>query len=211
MEGRATLREAKEIFGDYYIGKEELLSCVPFIAPNDLEKVPELPYSKELLAACADKYVLVLGISTMLGGKALSLINLREYFGVSPEHSEPCFYNQDWYLQESFVLQKLEYGWFLIRRKVYEESRAVLPTELEDKFVFPSAIQCAYAFFVCWYCCEVRLWEYDFVWCRDKDHNGDRIYVGKYKDLDGVNKNGFSIHRHLALRNCYGGIDWIVK
>lgn len=52
-----------------------------------------------------------------------------------------------------------------------------------------------------------KLWYHDFVWCSDVDHNGDRIYVGKYNDIDGVNKDGFSIHRHLALRLCYGCID----
>ena len=31
--------------------------------------------------------------------------------------------------------------------------------------------------------------------------------LGKYHDVDGVNKNGFSIHRHLSLRPCYGCID----
>lgn len=51
------------------------------------------------------------------------------------------------------------------------------------------------------------LWKHDFVWCSDMDHNGDRIYVGKYHDISGVNKNGFSIHRHLALRECYASIN----
>lgn len=48
---------------------------------------------------------------------------------------------------------------------------------------------------------------HDFVWCVDVDHNGDRIYVGKYHDIDGINKNVFSIHRHLALRQCYASTD----
>lgn len=47
------------------------------------------------------------------------------------------------------------------------------------------------------------LWYHDFVWCEDLDHNGDRIYVAKYHDVDVINKNGFRIHRHLALRPCY--------
>jgi hypothetical protein len=31
--------------------------------------------------------------------------------------------------------------------------------------------------------------------------------VGKCHDVDGINKNGFSIHRHLALRKCYGAVE----
>jgi len=48
------------------------------------------------------------------------------------------------------------------------------------------------------------LWKSDFIWCSDKDKNGDQIYVGRYRDPLGVNKNGFNIHRHLKIRNYYG-------
>ena len=93
-----------------------------------------------------------------------------------------------------------------IRRAVID-SRAVQPGELMKTHTFPSAIRCVYAFFTAWYGLGEKPWYHDFVWCSDTDHNGDRIYVGKYHDVDGVNKNGFSIHRHLALRPCYGCID----
>ena len=66
---------------------------------------------------------------------------------------------------------------------------------------------CTYTFFVFYLCRHEKIWNHDFIWCSDRDHNGDRIYVGKYHDIDGVNKNGFSIHRHLALRPCYGAIS----
>ena len=77
---------------------------------------------------------------------------------------------------------------------------------LNENINFPTAILCVYTFFAYYYARKELLWHHDFVWCSDTDHNGDRIYVGKYHDVDEVNKNGFSIHRHLALRNCYGAI-----
>lgn len=67
---------------------------------------------------------------------------------------------------------------------------------------------CLY-FFAYYHVRKELLWYHDFIWCHDIDHNGDRIYIGKYHDVDGVNKNGFSIHRHLALRNCYAAIEQI--
>ena len=137
----------------------------------------------------------------------MTIRNLKKRFGKDPDICEPCFYNQDWYDKEHFIDIPMDDGWFLIRRNVFEDSRAVQPGELMKEHVFPSAIKCTYAFFAAWYVLEIRLWEHDFVWCNDTDHNGDRIYVGKYHDIDGVNKNGFSIHRHLALRPCYGCID----
>lgn len=93
------------------------------------------------------------------------------------------------------------------KKNVIESSRAVQPLELLNENInFPTAILCVYTFFAYYYARKELLWHHDFVWCSDTDHNGDRIYVGKYHDVDEVNKNGFSIHRHLALRNCYGAI-----
>ena len=100
--------------------------------------------------------------------------------------------------------------WYLIKKDVFEESRAVMPGDLTERGLnFPPAILCGYTFFAYYYARNQYLWWHDFVWCCDTDHNGDRIYVGKYHDVDGVNKNGFSIHRHLALRPCYGSVNYI--
>ena len=143
----------------------------------------------------------------MADSKPMTIRNLLGVFGKDPDVSEPCFYNQDWYMKEDFIDVQTHDGWFLIRKQVFEDSRAVMPDELEKKCCFPLAVRCAYAFFTAWFCINEKLWWHDFVWCSDRDHNGDRIYVGKYHDVDGVNKNGFSIHRHLALRPCYGAID----
>ena len=143
----------------------------------------------------------------MKNGEGISLLSLRQFFGVNPEKSEPCFYNQDWYLEESFMKNTLECRWYLIRRTLFENSRSVSPDILSKQFIFPSAILSAYTFFMVWHCISECLWCNEFIWCNDCDHNSDRIYVGKYKDIDSFNKNGFSIHRHLALRNCYGSIS----
>ena len=168
---------------------------------------PPVPFSGPELERRGDDYLLVLGVSSFSDGTPVTIRNLRKRFGMDPEVSEPCFYNQDWYEKEAFIDIPMEDGWFLIRKNVYENSRAVQPAELMKEYAFPPAVRCAYAFFAAWFALGIRLWEHDFVWCSDTDHNGDRIYVGKYHDIDGVNKNGFSVHRHLALRPCYGCID----
>ena len=188
------------------IGPEELKAIreMGLLIP---ENVPEIPFSPEELEKKKDDYLLVLGVSTFADGTKVTIRNLRERFGLDPEVSEPCFYNQDWYVREDFIDRPLEDGWFLIRKNVYEDSRAVQPSELMKEYRFPQAVTCTYAFFAAWFTLGLKLWIHDFVWCSDTDHNGDRIYVGKYHDVDGVNKNGFSIHRHLALRPCYGCID----
>jgi hypothetical protein len=189
------------------VNTQELKSIAkefPLLLPD---KPPIVPYSSEDITKAGKDSILILGIPEWKDGKPLSLATMRDFFGIDPDISEPCFYNQDWYLKEDFIHHTLENKWYFIKKNIIEESRAVQPSELVKIYNFPTAILCAYTFFVWYFLNKEYLWEHDFVWCSDTDHNGDRIYVGKYHDIDGVNKNGFSIHRHLALRKCYGAID----
>lgn len=208
---RATIEEAKLIFKDNFIGANELGELFLRFHPDEKTIInqPEIPWDKAKLEALANNYILILGVPSW-GGVDLNIRNLRNVFGINSEIKEPCFYNQDWYLNEKFIEETLKFKWYLVRKNVFEDSRAIDPAILVERDIeFPSAILCCYTFFAFWFARGKRLWEYDFIWCSDKDHNGDRIYVGKYKDIDGINKSGFSIHRHLALRPCYSAIDFL--
>ncbi len=205
MSNMVTLERAKEIMGNNIIGPDEL-RAIEWIRMDDLD-IPTIPFSETELEVKKNDYLLILTVDSMSDGKELTIRNLQSIFGKDPEINEPCFYNQDWYEKENFIDVPLKKEWILIRKNVYEDSRAVMPNELAEKYTFPKAVTCVYAFFAAWLTRDIKLWYHDFIWCSDTDHNGDRIYVGKYHDVDGVNKNGFSIHRHLALRPCYGCID----
>jgi hypothetical protein len=137
----------------------------------------------------------------------LTIKYLRETFGTDPQFSEPCFYNQDWYLKEDFINIQLKTGWYLIRKNIYDFSRAQDPELLKNNYNYPSAVLSAFVFFACWFVKKESLWKNDFIWCNDKDFNEDRIYVGRYYDKTGLSKNGFSIHRQLRIRNNYGVAD----
>ena len=205
-------REAvKKLFGKNFIGKDELKTFFTALGFGEVEiKEASIQYNDaDLQKAARDGYILIYGVGS-INGHNFSLKFLREKFGVNPDESEPCLYNQDWYMKEDFMDQTLENRWYLIKKEVFEESRAVMPGDLTQQGLnFPPAILCGYTFFAYYYARNEYLWWHDFVWCCDTDHNGDRIYVGKYHDIDGVNKNGFSIHRHLALRPCYGSVNYI--
>ena len=203
-------REAvKNLFGKNYIGKDELKPFFKALGVEEVE-IQEKPiqYSDaDLQKAANEGYILIYALGS-IKGQNITLKHLREKFGVNPDVSEPCLYNQDWYLKEDFMDVFLNAQWYLIKKEVFDDSRAVMPGDLTQRGLnFPSAILCGYTFFAYFYAHNEYLWWHDFVWCCDTDHNGDRIYVGKYHDIDGVNKNGFSIHRHLALRKCYAAID----
>ena len=132
------------------IGPEEL-KAIREMGLRIPENVPEIPFSPEELEKKKDDYLLVLGVSTFADGTKVTIRNLRERFGLDPEVSEPCFYNQDWYVREDFIDRPLEDGWFLIRKNVYEDSRAVQPAELMKAHEFPPAVRCTYAFFAAWF------------------------------------------------------------
>lgn len=205
------ISKIKELFGRNFIGLLEQKSFFKALGFGEVE-IQENPiqYSDaDLQKAASESYILIYGVGAVKG-QNITLKFLREKFGVNPDVSEPCLYNQDWYMKEDFMDLTLEDRWYLIKKDVFEESRAVMPGDLTQQgLVFPPAILCGYTFFACYYANNEYLWWHDFVWCCDTDHNGDRIYVGKYHDIDGVNKNGFSIHRHLALRPCYGSVNYI--
>lgn len=199
-------KTARDIMESNVIGAEEL-SAIGTMKLAIGNNSPEIPYSVEELIAKKDDYILILGVSKFIDGSSVTIRALKEIFGRNPDENEPCFYNQDWYEKELFIDVPMDDGWYLIRKNVYEESRGIQPSELSEKFEFPLAIRCVYSFYVAWLALGMKLWFHDFIWCSDTDHNGDRIYVGKYHDVEGINKNGFSIHRHLALRPCYACID----
>ena len=201
----------KQLFGKNFIGKDELKPFFKALGFGEIE-IQECPIQyidAELQKAANEGYILIYGAGS-INGQNINLKFLREKFGVNPDESEPCLYNQDWYMKEDFMDLTLEDRWYLIKKDVFEESRAVMPGYLTQQGLnFPPAILCGYSFFAYYYARNEYLWWHDFVWCSDSDHNGDRIYVGKYHDIDGVNKSGFSIHRHLALRPCYGSVNCI--
>ena len=206
MDKSLYFSRAREIMGDNFIGTDELerMKSLDLLIPSD---VPDIPFAVEELETKKSDYFLILGINRFTDGSLVNIKKMISIYGKNPSESEPCFYNQDWYNQEEFIETSMEEGWYLIRKNVYANSRTIQPNELMEKYTFPSAVRCVYSFFVAWEAKNIKLWLHDFVWCSDVDHNGDRIYVGKYHDVDGVNKNGFSIHRHLSLRPCYGCVD----
>ncbi|MBS1736250.1 MAG: hypothetical protein JSS98_06520 [Bacteroidetes bacterium] len=205
---------AKEIMGSNFIGVEELASIASKInlsakaLKEDL--IPNISYSEGELQQYKATHILILAVPFTANGAILTLMELRKFFGLNPDEKEPCFYNQDWYVKEDFIKKGFEnYHWVLIRKELIDESRAKEVNTETGLNSLPSALICAYTFFAYYYHSNEYLWKNDFVWCSDTDANGDRIYVGRYLDPAGIAKNGFSIHRHLRLRNNYGCIESI--
>lgn len=205
--------QAKKIMGSNFIGPDELKKIsgrLGIVNPDKLGRIPTVPYGEKELKKFAKDYILILGIPKNADGQALTLNVMRIFFGFDPKIKEPCFYNQDWYLKEKFAKDAaLDFKWYLIQKSVKKNSRGKRPEDiaklLKNKEKFPPAILTAFVFFAYYFLTGGKiLWKHDFIWCSDKDKNGDRIYTGRYIDPKKINKNGFNVHRHLSIRPCYG-------
>jgi hypothetical protein len=134
----------------------------------------------------------------------LTLFNLTKLFGFQENSRCVSFYNQDWYLNEKFAHEKVSGPrWVRINTQLYESSRGQKP-DSNTRSNLLSAAEYSYIFFASYLKFNVILWKYDYVWTKDTDSHGDQIYVGRYFDETGLVKSGFSIHRHLSIKNNYG-------
>ena len=153
MERKTSLDEAKKIMGKNFIGPEELTkieNTMGIIVPKSF---PEIQFTEiELKEKNAD-HILILGVSLMKNGEPVTILSLRKKFGINPETSEPCFYNQDWYIKENFANIRLASTWYLIKKNIKESLRGIDPSSkfanLKSNFFIP-AILGAYTFFA-WY------------------------------------------------------------
>ena len=205
MERATKVDDAKLIMGKNFIGVDELNKISSIIKLKIPNYIPEIQFSIEDLKLKSTDHLLILGVSEMIDGTPINIINLKSHFGCDVS-KEPCFYNQDWYLNEKFAKNNLENKWHLIKKTIFDESRQVAPNVLEKNYNFPKAVELTYIFFITWFCSNEILFQNDYVWCEDKDSHGDRIYIGRYFDKSKLTNNGFSIHRHLAIKNNYGSI-----
>lgn len=209
MERTTGVTEARQILGINFIGVDELSLIAGKIGILVPESCPEIPFSREELEEKKLDYILILGVTKLKNGEQMNLLKLRNHFGMFPEISEPCFYNQDWYIKESFACDcTIESKWYLIRKEVISDTRGkdIDNSTQKPAYQLPAALVCAFCFFSYYFLTSHYLWKYDFIWCSDHDSNGDRIYVARYYDKSGFSKNGFSIHRHLKIKENYGCI-----
>lgn len=212
MEGnKISLNDIKDIFQKNFIGFDELNSIsglfpiqIPLIFPK------EFNFERSYLEEIKNDYIFILGASHSLKNELLTINYFRKHFGVTSELGKPCMYNQDWYIKEKFAQEStLNNSWYIIKKEISNTSRGKPPAVDKNQYNaevgLPNAILTTYVFFAYFFHTDGEiLWENEYVWCSDVDSNNDQIYSGRYKDILGINNDGFSIHRHLSIKNNYG-------
>lgn len=205
MERGVDLVIAEKLMGKNFIGINQLRLISKYLHFSLPEIIPTIQFSLEELNSKCKDHILILGVEKFEDGSPVNILNLRKFIPFNNQN-EPCFYNQDWYDNENFAEKSLKSRWYLIRKEILNDSRSKNPDLISDSHNFPTAILVTFTFFTYWFLNKEILYEFDYVWCSDFDSEGDRIYVGRYKDIKGKSKNGFSIHRHLKIKQNYGAV-----
>ncbi|WP_027727310.1 hypothetical protein [Treponema sp. C6A8] len=195
--------KAREILGKNFIGIDELKKISGTFSLEIPAAVPEISYDEVYLKNHKASHLLVLCVEKFFDCRDISIIEIKNK--IAAYEGTPCFYNQDWYLNEQFINKPLELKWLLISKSVIDESRAMPADKIVATYKLNSAVELTYAFFVNYFVNNAeKLWNNDYVWCSDVDDKGDQIYVGRYTDASGLNADGFEIHRHLRIKKNYG-------
>lgn len=195
--------EAKRILNSNFIGSEELKKINNAFSVAVPEKIPPVLFKQKELEVHKDTHLLLLCVPQFADGNDITIETIKKKIAMF--NGQPCFYNQDWYLEEQFIRKPLNLKWLLISKNLLDESRAMPADRVISTYKLNSAVELTYAFFVNYFVTHgEKLWNTDYVWCSDMDDKGDQIYIGRYTDASGLNKDGFEIHRHLKIKNNYG-------
>lgn len=213
MERRTELEKIKDLKNIKLIGYQEQKKLFDALDLTvNPSHIPQIQFSFDELKSLKGDYILILGFGKDLNSEVINIRKFINVFGYHSDNGIPHFYNQDWYNNELFIEHSLENRWYLVKKERIDRSIAVHPDLISkgsNKIDFPSAILCVYTFFANFFYSNGEiLWKDSFIWCSDRDVNGDRIYVGKYDNSLNLNKNGFSIHRHLSITKSYGAINF---
>lgn len=139
----------------------------------------------------------------MADGTVLTLVNKIEGITINRlvDNNKQLFRNQDWYRDQHFAenydLNLGEYRFEL----GYEKSDKSTSFTFLGPLAFPTAVSCVWAY-VYLNSLGIPIWQDNYVWCRDIDNNGDRVYVG----MSGG--KSFEIHRNLTLQPYHGYAKW---
>ena len=139
---------AKSLFKENFIGPDELKAAKKFIEFKIPAKIPKI--NMNLNNVNYNNSILILGVEETNDGSLLNIQKLVSLFGHKSTLDHPNFYNQDWYLNEQFTKKTVSLKWYLIEKKVSDISRGVKP-KIDDEEFLPSAILCAYVFFLFWF------------------------------------------------------------
>ncbi len=99
--------QASAIMGNNMFGPEDTAHCFDVIfTPEELDRLEVIPFSIDVLQACADSHVLV----------ACAALSLMDIWNAYPDHFTFTRGKDPWFKREHFARTKAKAGWQLIRK-----------------------------------------------------------------------------------------------
>jgi len=126
------LESAKKIFKNNFIGPDELQLISNRINFRLPKKIPDIMFNIDNINP--EDYILILGCNQLVDMTTLNTKKLIDIFGFKYEAKNVCFYNQDWYFGEDFLNQSLSNKWYLIQKKIQDETRGEIPKLFHPQF-----------------------------------------------------------------------------
>lgn len=201
LGGFENLREVKEIFGDDFLGIEELAQFRGFeFSKGDQEKAAKLWAKKvqeqnltreDLEQLKREGFMVILrSPGTKVEGKLVSttIENLRKKYA-------SLFYDQDWYNTEKFATtDEVDFGWSIVKKEVLEESRnqnwdeqeGILKEWAKDHKVDPrfvtrrKPVEIIHDILAYYEARKARILEKDYDWSGTESSDGDSVHVGHF-------------------------------
>ncbi len=179
---------ARAIMGKNFLGIPEVHKAFGVtLTPEELKEVEVISFGGKALGLAEleplkETHVLFLGVSRDGQGKPLTINRLRELF---PRTGQPRFAPYDWFAKEEFATKPTpRLRWYLMRKEILPESMGKTWREqerlLKPDEERPLAVEVTYLAFFYYLINRERLFEHDYVWCRDRDPVGKYAFVGLF-------------------------------
>ncbi|MFH1855577.1 MAG: hypothetical protein ABH810_04215 [bacterium] len=172
FEPTTSQKRSRKIMGRNFFGVEEAVKHFG-VNPTrqQLATLSEIPFSEAVLEQSKDTHVLVAVFP-------LSILEIRG------KVDSKLFYNQSWYNKESFVKERGEVTWQLVRKtpvddstsKNWQEQQALIAKDNE----VPGARVMVYTIIGHYLATGERLFEHIYVRASSVDSDGDRVSVGYF-------------------------------
>ncbi|MFA6492604.1 MAG: AAA family ATPase [Patescibacteria group bacterium] len=116
------MKEAKEIFGNDFLGPEEVKAA--FLDQVEISEVPSIPFSKEELEKARElEQMLILRVDKAKDGSDLTMEKIHGLLNGKIKDEAKVLYSVDWYKDEEFYKKdKPEVTWALVSKEAVPDS-----------------------------------------------------------------------------------------
>ena len=125
---RASIEDARRIFGQDVIGFEEVRSVLAAVAGGDGAAIDSVPFAREQLMRAADEAMMLVFRVSANDGRPLTILELAARFPGGTSDGEP------WFAKDAFAsTETCRVGWALVEKQPFPQSRNLPYGDQDDE------------------------------------------------------------------------------